>query len=235
MCLSRIISCFLLVATCLIGSHTSYAGIQALATRVVYEGDAKAATLSINNNSTLPYMVQVWLEDPNNPKSLARLPIIVIPPLLKLEPERETVLRFIYAGQGLPNDKETLYWVNIQEIPPSSQDQNTLQIAVKTRLKLFYRPKGVTMRLHEAAKSLRWSLVNGELKVFNPTALHVTIGTLQLDGKGEKLSKLNKDMVGPDESITVLKKVASSVSAVSFTYINDYGGESAISLQTINK
>lgn len=233
--LNQIIACFLLTAFATLSCQMSYAGIQALATRVVYGSEAKAATLSINNNSAVPYMVQTWLEDPLKGHSSENLPIVVVPPLLKLEANRETVLRFIYAGRGLPTDKETLFWINIQEIPPTSQEQNTLQVAIKTRLKLFYRPKEINATLETAIKQLQWSVSNGQLKLFNPSPLHITIGTLQLNGQGQKLAQLNQDMVGPNQTITVLNKLSGSLSTVNFTYINDYGGESDSLSQTIKK
>lgn len=68
------------------------------------------------------------------------LPMQAIPPILKLAGNKDAILRFVYSGSGLPTDRETVYWINVQEIPPSAKQENVLQIAIRTRVKLFYRP-----------------------------------------------------------------------------------------------
>jgi P pilus assembly chaperone PapD len=41
------------------------------------------------------------------------------------------------AAKSLPQDRETVYYFNLREIPPRSDKANTLQIALQTRIKLF--------------------------------------------------------------------------------------------------
>lgn len=45
----------------------------------------------------------------------------------------------------LAQDKESLYYFNLREIPPKTDKANTLQIALQTRIKLFYRPAGLVV------------------------------------------------------------------------------------------
>lgn len=74
-----------------------------------------------------------------------KAPFIITPPLYRLDKDQQNVERIVLAG-ALPQDKESLYWLNIKAIPAASRKDNTLQIAVKTRIKLIYRPaalKGV--------------------------------------------------------------------------------------------
>ncbi|WP_223346554.1 fimbria/pilus periplasmic chaperone, partial [Escherichia coli] len=40
-------------------------------------------------------------------------------------------------------DRESLFYYNVREIPPKSGKANTLQIALQTRIKLFWRPKAL--------------------------------------------------------------------------------------------
>lgn len=44
---------------------------------------------------------------------------------------------------ALPQDRESVYYFNLREIPPKSDKPNTLQLALQTRIKLFYRPKAI--------------------------------------------------------------------------------------------
>lgn len=43
----------------------------------------------------------------------------------------------------LPADRESVFYFNVREIPPKSNKPNTLQIALQTRIKLFWRPKAL--------------------------------------------------------------------------------------------
>lgn len=46
----------------------------------------------------------------------------------------------------MPEDRESLYWLDIKSIPSSNPDNkhNTLMLAVKAEFKLIYRPKALT-------------------------------------------------------------------------------------------
>ena len=44
---------------------------------------------------------------------------------------------------ALPQQQESLFWLNIKAIPSASKQTNALQIAVKTRIKLIYRPESL--------------------------------------------------------------------------------------------
>ena len=71
---------------------------------------------------------------------------IITPPLFKLDPDKNNVLRIVNIEDTLPKDRESVYWINVKAIPAKSaenENKNVLQIAVRTRLKLFYRPKGL--------------------------------------------------------------------------------------------
>ncbi len=47
------------------------------------------------------------------------------------------------ATAKLPADRETLFYYNLREIPPvpeNSEDHAVLQVAIQSRIKLFWRP-----------------------------------------------------------------------------------------------
>ena len=214
----------LMIAVCGLSFATqSQAAIQAMASRVIYSADEKAATLSIKNNAKLPYMAQIWLEPGMATDTSQKIPIIVTPPLLRLEPQKESALRFIYSGQGLPIDRESQYWINIQEIPPKPKEKNILQIAIRSKIKLFYRPESIKIQLPEAVKQLRWFVQDGQLKLENKSPLHITIGEIQFNNSAP-VSQLQQDMVAPFQTIKVLDSPPATTKNFAYTYINDYGG-----------
>lgn len=46
------------------------------------------------------------------------------------------------ASDHLPKDKESVYWLNLQDIPPALKGSG-IAIALRTKLKLFYRPEAL--------------------------------------------------------------------------------------------
>jgi chaperone protein EcpD len=65
-------------------------------------------------------------------------------------------------GKSLPQDRETLYWFNVLEIPPKSkaandENLNQLQLAFRTRIKFIFRPDGLKGNPLDAAANVTWS------------------------------------------------------------------------------
>lgn len=57
---------------------------------------------------------------------------------------------------SLPKDRESVFYLNIFDIPTkleNKQDKNVLQLAIKSRIKLFYRPKELTTSPEEIYKN----------------------------------------------------------------------------------
>src|SRR5690606_23949899 len=111
---ARRLACAATLPLALHGAAQATVPVQA--TRVVYHGQPASASVAISNKSTLPYMVQTWLDTGDATVMPENLPMAITPPLMRLAPGEEALVRTIYAGQGLPGDRESLFWINIQEI-----------------------------------------------------------------------------------------------------------------------
>ncbi len=142
-------------------------------------------------------------------------------PSVKLRPEQSAQLRFIYSGTGLPADRESLFWVNIQEVPPAPEENNILQFAIRTRLKLFYRPQGIATSLPKAVENLQWQQSANTLSFTNNSPLHITVINAEaIDNKG-KIYPLKNFMLLPYSHHAV--NIASMQRLHKMKYINDYG------------
>ncbi|CAI0926894.1 Chaperone protein focC precursor [Serratia quinivorans] len=227
--MKKVLSCILFAF-----SVNVFAGIQVDSTRVIYNSGSKSASLSITNDSDDTYMVQTWLDTGDASQMPKNLPIVVTPPILKLAAKKDAILRFIYSGSGLPQDRESLLWVNVQEIPPTPKQDNVLQVAIRTRIKLFYRPEALKANLQQQAEALKWQRQGSSLVVTNNGPLYVTLGVLTLKSGG-KSWKVNADMVKPQDSLKIaLPQGAQSANSMSFSYINDYGGHTEIKNVALN-
>lgn len=214
----------LFAATALLfASHSVFAadGIVLGATRVVYDGDAKEASLTVDNHSTKQFfLVQSWVDDKDGNK---KVPLSITPPLFRLNANKENMLRIMKTEGQLPNDRESVYWLNVKAIPPApeaGEAQNVLQLAIKTRIKLFYRPADLPGKAEESPKALLWSVQGGELIAKNPTAYSVTLDSVKLSGNEIK----NVNLVMPKSESHFKLPGGAQGKQVVFTTINDYGG-----------
>ncbi|MGL5384654.1 MAG: fimbrial biogenesis chaperone [Serratia sp. (in: enterobacteria)] len=198
------------------------AGVVIGGTRLIYDGSQKEASLGLNNPDKVPYLVQSWV-DSSLKGTNAKAPFIITPPLFRLDAEQSNILRVVRAGGELPSDKESLYWLHVKAIPAGSKDAgNTLQIAIKTSIKLIYRPPGLAGSLDQAAKGLSWQRSGNALQVTNSSPYYITFFKVKIN---DSLVK-SATMVAPQSSERFELPAGSSGSALSWQIINDYGGVS---------
>ena len=209
---------FIACAAMAIGCSAASAGVVIGGTRVIYDGNKKEASLSVNNPDSTPYLIQSWVEVPGN--GAEKAPFIITPPLYRLDKGQQNVERILLAG-ALPQDKESLYWLNIKAIPSAPAKDNTLQIAVKTRIKLIYRPAALKGQLpEEQAAKLTWQRSGNQIQVTNPTSLVINFNEITVNGK--KLDDVSYVLPGSSARFTLPQGVSGG--AVTFKVINDYGG-----------
>jgi fimbrial chaperone protein len=218
-------------------SLCAHAGIQVGGTRVIFDAksDKRETSLEVRNKGDRPYVIQTFVDD--GAGDTKNMPFAVTPPLFRLEGGQQqlVMVRRVEGKTQLPADRESVFWIDVKEIPPTDKsgqkDVNALKIAMLTRVKLFYRPATLAGNAAAARTQLKWSVVPGQdgrgasLKVSNPTPYHVTFSTLEVDGKQKE--SINVDMVGPqsDLLIPIPERAVSTVGPVKFSYttINDYG------------
>ncbi len=87
-----------MTASLILLSATAQAGIVMGGTRVVYQEGKREATMTVTNADTqTPYLVQSWVENANA-EDKRPVPFVVTPPLFRLEPEQQNVLRITFTG-----------------------------------------------------------------------------------------------------------------------------------------
>lgn len=173
---------YLLLSSFLLVAASAHAGVIINGTRLVYHGDNKESSLGISNPDDTDYLVQSWVDAGG--KNLAKAPFLITPPLFRLDAKEDNVLRVVRTGGNLPEDRESLYWLNIKSIPSSKRMEgvNTLQIAINTRIKLLYRPSAVQGKPEEVANKLEWHREGSDLVVNNPTPFYMNFQNVTLNG-----------------------------------------------------
>ncbi|KAA1144491.1 molecular chaperone [Citrobacter portucalensis] len=201
-------------------SAQAQAGIVIGGTRVIYDGDKKETSASIRNPETSGvYLVQSWVD---SGEQGAKAPFIVTPPLFRINPGEENMLRIVRTGGSLPQDRESVFWLNVKSIPATDDSKpraNVLQVVVKSRIKLFYRPAGLEGQPESAYHHLSVARSGNRLTVSNPGSYYVTLFTLKVDGQEIK----DADMVPPKGSVSFTLPAA-NITHVTWQAISDYGG-----------
>lgn len=118
---------------------------------------------------------------------------------------------------------------SVSAMPDELKDKNTLQFAMKTQLKLFWRP--VSLKESAAAgawEKLRFSRQGSQLTAKNPTPFHVSL--LELSVGGKRVKPLADSSVPESLSMTIppfgeqiFSIPAAAVGDVSWAAVNDYG------------
>ncbi|KAF2407271.1 fimbria/pilus periplasmic chaperone [Pseudomonas antarctica] len=210
-------------------SQSANAAIGLDRTRVIFDGGKDATSLNITNNNTqLPYLAQGWIEDEAGQKITT--PLIVLPPVQRVEPGKQSQVKVqaLPAAKSLPQDRESVYYFNLREIPPRSDKANTLQIALQTRIKLFYRPQAITPSQQDLSNPWQEKLTltrQGErYQVNNPTPYFVTLVDARTTRDGKTVPGFEPLMVPPKGSLTLGPTAQALGTSPYLAYVNDYGG-----------
>jgi chaperone protein EcpD len=202
------------------------AGIVLNTTRVIYQARDKEVSFVVSNSGTADILAQSWLEAEKDGAHAQTLPFVITPPLARMTGNARQIIRVIYAGEGLPDDRESVFWLNVQEIPQTAKD-NQLQIAIRQRIKLFYRPGALSGDPLQAAEKLEWRVHDGHLEVSNPTPFHVSMIQIAVRQQGRALYAADSRMLAPQETVQIpLKSLISGQGAeINFISINDFGAQ----------
>jgi P pilus assembly chaperone PapD len=202
----------------IIFSSYAHAGVVMGGTRIIYPQGNRDVAFSVTNlDKNTPYLIQSWIEN-FDASNRGAVPFVVTPPLFRLDPEQKNVLRISYLGMPLVSDRESIFWLNVKNISPSHKDgNNKLQINVKSKFKIFFRPSTISGNPNLAYKQLKFSCDDNKLTVHNPTPYFVSFYSIETGSSHIK----EPGMVFPlaDKSWS-----ATCNGMIRWRAINDFGG-----------
>lgn len=234
--LSRVAALSAWAGLAMLQTTLAHAGIVLNTTRVIYPGADKEVGLIVHNTGTGDILAQSWFEGSvdaapaHDPSSLlpasAAVPFAVTPALARLAGEARQLVRIIYSGEGLATDRESVLWLNVQEIPQLG-GENELQIAIRQRIKLFYRPVGLTDDPLKAAQALQWRVREGNLEVNNPGPYHVSMIKLEATRGTQVVFQEDARMLAPQQRLRwpLPRQARDAPVGLTFISINDFGAQ----------
>lgn len=211
----------------------TYADMTISGTRIIFPSNEREQTVRTRNKGERPILVQVWVDDGSkiNDINKIKVPFTVTPPVYRIEPGKGQSVRLIYNGMALPQDRESVYWFNMLEIPPESdanKNVDRLELAFRTRIKIFYRPESLKDSGLEQIDKLTWEVIPPAkgIKITNPTPYYISFDSAYINS-GSVKSALATEMISPFSSKEMLleKKSATptTVNSVTARLISDYG------------
>ena len=231
-----------LVVCCLAGVLAApvHAGVVIGSTRVIYPAQDREVTVKLTNEDVRsPVLVQAWIDDGNEKSTPDQLPVpfILTPPIFRMDPGKGQALRVKYLNdKSLPTDKESVFYLNVLEVPPKpkavgGKASNLMQLAFRTRVKLFLRPKSLKGNVADAAGQLTWKLVTDgagpALVAQNPSVYHVSFESVALWADGKEIHSDAPQMIAPGGTqryrLKEFQPAAGAKSEVRFKSIDDYG------------
>lgn len=227
---------FIITSSFILSESPAIASVVISGTRIIYPENEKEVTVKVSNPGKLPVLTQSWIDngDINSRPESISVPFVLTPPLGRINPGKSQTLRLSYTGvPAVSENKESVYYLNVLEIPPLTEDspKNRLQVAFRTRIKLFYRPESVLKKInsHDAFEGLSFSLNGRKLLVQNQSPYNVSLISVTI-GSGKDKNTIDGRMLSPDSTEVFSLKTPSTGKELSYEYIDDWGA-----VRTVNK
>ncbi|MFU1850619.1 fimbria/pilus periplasmic chaperone [Citrobacter portucalensis] len=211
----------ILIASIALPAH---AGIVIYGTRIVYPAEKNEVMVQLMNQENRSSLVQSWIDDGDTslPPEKIQVPFLLTPPVAKVAANSGQQLKIKKLPNMLPNNKESLFYLNVLDIPPNNPDsagKNVLKFAMQSRIKLFYRPKGISSVNKGTFQKLSMKRSGSIYSIKNDAANWITVTEVKANNV-----KINNEsiMLAPLSSADVALKNANA-NQYKMTIIDDHG------------
>ncbi len=198
-------------------------------TRLIFDGSKNEATINVNNTGDIPVLIQSWIDEGDDKvePSKINVPFIIPNAMVTLSPDESFSIR-IFKKKDIdkyPKDRESLFYLNVVDIPPKPEelknDSNALiQFVVRSRIKLIYRPDGISGNANLGLGDLNINLDGDNLVISNPTPFFVNINDItDIETKNRLFDSKIIPPFSEGQKIKLIKKSRS----ISITALNDLG------------
>lgn len=217
-------------------SQVSYGKTYLDKTRVIINEVDNEGTVNVKNVDSSSILLQMWIDngDVNQDVLTTKTPFLITSPIVKVSGGDSHQIRILSINKSsLPNNKESVFWLNVLEIKEKKKDsvEDKVNVSFRTRIKLFYRPDAIGKLINDDTNEmLTFQLIgsNGNMKirVNNPTPVYKTFSYANNRNDKNKNIINGVDMVAPFSNTTwnvngnILKG-----DIIEFLTINDSGLE----------
>ncbi len=196
-------------------------------TRIIYPADADSIAVQLTNNSKTSSLVQSWIDngDENSTPENSEAPFYLSPPIVKIEGLQGQQLKIKKIPRKLPENVESVFFLNVLDIPKtpeSAKGKNAIQLATRSRIKIFYRPIGLTESPDEVINNASYQIKNNKILVKNNSQYHLTIAAIA-PSNDKNNSLTDSAMIAPmSEKELPIKGIMKNHDLI-LMYVDDYG------------
>ncbi|PWW09168.1 P pilus assembly chaperone PapD [Mangrovibacter plantisponsor] len=225
----------LVLLTTVLFSQTVLASVVINQTRVIYPAAAKFVSVQLVNDSDKTHLVQSWLDngDASAAPEKIKVPFTIMPPVVKMAGHAGQTLKISSMNTTpLPKDRESVFWLNVLDVPPipEGSNDNYLQVAIRNRIKLFYRPESLAEPDSSVAEKISVSSSAGHTCLKNDSPYYMTIPQV-VTWQGGELKQIRKDNLLAETAFIApfgCTKVSDKVRAgghYRITWLDDFGAK----------
>ncbi|MBP5069393.1 molecular chaperone [Pseudomonas chlororaphis] len=184
-------------------------------------------TVTLANEGNQAALAEVSLDwGENESESVQPLPLAISRPLLRIEAGKKANVEVFYQGAGLPTDRESYLLLSVLDVPPAATTPHTMNVALRHRFKLLYRP-ALQSTLDEAMAGLSWAVQKdsaGWLIAGNPSPYYLTLSDIETIGaNGQLCGQPIEHLMLPPFSMQPLDVSACQPASLRYQIVSDAG------------
>lgn len=189
----------------------AHAGIIIYGTRVIYPAEKKEVVVQLMNEGSSASLVQAWIDDGDTslPPEKIHVPFMLTPPVVRVPASSGQQLKIKKVANVLSENRESLFYLNVLDIPPNSAEstgKNMLKFAMQNRIKLIWRPKGISAVSEDSFRQLGLSATGRTLALKNDTANWITVadinaGTVKINDKALLLEPFSTQTINTTSAV----------------------------------
>ena len=232
--LYKSLSCFGFIFLALFSLQLN-ASVIMTGTRIIYNEGSRSVDVNLKNQSNFPYVVQTWFDAgmmSGGPDASVQVPFIATPPVFRIQPGAGQVVKVTFTGGlNLPDDRESVFYFNFLQVPPSNIDKNDVKnkmlVMLRNRVKIFYRPTSLVSGPGRGFPNISVTPVSGNasaVMIKNHTPFYVTVSSVALT-EGQRRLSSGSGMIEPSGTQIFNISRAGSVKGrkAIVTVVNDRG------------
>lgn len=232
--LYKSLSCFGFIFLALFSLQLN-ASVIMTGTRIIYNEGSRSVDVNLKNQSNFPYVVQTWFDAgkmSGGPDASVQVPFIATPPVFRIQPGAGQVVKVTFTGGlNLPDDRESVFYFNFLQVPPSNIDKNDVKnkmlVMLRNRVKIFYRPTSLVSGPGRGFPNISITPVSGNasaVMIKNHTPFYVTVSSVALT-EGQRRLSSGSGMIEPSGTQIFNISRAGSVKGrkAIVTVVNDRG------------
>jgi len=216
----------LIVLSGVLLSSSVWAVVNVDKTRIVFNQADLTQSINVVNSGNNETFLQLWTDDGNVTLSpdASITPVIVLPPVVKMVPGEMRSLRLMLTSRdALHAGKESLFWLNIYQIPALKKELNAAErrvvLPLRIRLKILIRPAGLQAPKATDPEKLRFAVTGDKITITNPTPWFMSMNV-----KPQGQAAIKNLMIAPHADLQAESQATLSPGTVlNYTVINDQG------------